>query len=265
MPSTPPWAADRFSEVPYSRSESRDSTSASSASTSEIGYVDEYPREIYDASTVISISRSGKFILLFGALSWLLSGVSPSTARGLSWSNATLNDANGGTLKGQVLVVNPDGNQFPPEKATVYLIYNRDPQSRGESSVGEVFYGEQEKVMKAFAKQEKLRKQHIAEETPEQRAAELEQQYLHSVDQALAAAAAWATRNERKSWQFSVLVPDRGGFWSREGLPPGQYTIIGRGTLGNLDAEWETRAEVRPGETLSMILTKTRVARIVPK
>jgi hypothetical protein len=82
--------------------------------------------------------------------------------------------------------------------------------------------------------------------------------YLQSVDEALTRVRSWLAKHPDRSWQMRTIVPDAQGSWSAEGLQPGGYEVVVRGTLPGYDADWEGAVDLPPGGTISVPLTTPR-------
>lgn len=85
--------------------------------------------------------------------------------------------------------------------------------------------------------------------------------YLGSVDAALAAVSAWASKHPDRAWQVRTVTPDAEGFWSTDDLPPGSYEIVARGAVRGHDADWEASVDLDSGKTISLPLTRPRFFR----
>jgi hypothetical protein len=103
-------------------------------------------------------------------------------------------------------------------------------------------------------------KEKSAQEPKEQRVDEFEKYKLRTVDEGLRAAAAWSIKH-KNTWQLTTVNVSPSGSWSQENVRPGHYKIIARGKVGTLDAEWETEVDVKPGETVSVPLTRVKMGR----
>jgi hypothetical protein len=85
--------------------------------------------------------------------------------------------------------------------------------------------------------------------------------YLETVDETLTWVRTWLTKHPKRSWQMKTLTPDAQGYWSAEGLQPGGYRVVVRGTILGFDADWEGSADLGPGRTISVALTAPRFFR----
>jgi hypothetical protein len=170
--------------------------------------------------------------------------------------------ARSGALVGHVVVTNTDGSTAIPTNAVVYVFYTgSSPDDR--QTAGFAYCAEQLKVLNAIAKQTSKNKLQTGIEPESRRMDEVHEYYLESVDRALKAAADWKQRHKREE-QMVTSKAASDGTWSVHALFPGRYRIIGRGTIGNLDAEWQEEVNVDPGQTISVNLNKIRMARSIP-
>jgi len=163
------------------------------------------------------------------------------------------------TIEGSLALVTGQGKTFAPESATVFLIYYEEGPNAKSDTAGGAFDAEQLRVALAIAEQTTKNKEEIAKEPKAQRENEYEKYLLESVDQGLKAAANWAANHEDK-WQF-ISINTKDGKWSQSDLRPGRYKIIARGASGDLDAEWQTKVTLGPGETISVAMNHVKMGR----
>jgi hypothetical protein len=173
-----------------------------------------------------------------------------------------------GVMKGQVGAMRSGGDVLPPESAAVYILFSspmvRESLGRGSFSIandvdtagGQYSYQlnnvlENNKDLKRVEKN--VRRNHRPED-----ANQIAIYYLQSVDEALTRVRSWLAKHPNRSWQMRTITPDAQGFWLAEGLPPGEYEIVVRGTLPGYDADWEGTVDLPPGGTISLPLTRPR-------
>jgi hypothetical protein len=176
-----------------------------------------------------------------------------------------------GALNGRVGATRSGGEVLPPESAAVYILFSEamDRDSLGrvpflhaydvDTAGGQFLYEinnllEKDKNLKRVEKS--VRHTHSPED-----ANQIAAYYLQSVDEALTQVRSWLTKHPDRTWQMKTIAPDAQGFWSAEGLQPGGYQVVVRGTIPGYDADWEGTVDLPPGGTISLPLTRPRFFR----
>jgi hypothetical protein len=175
-------------------------------------------------------------------------------------SRPLIQDSLFGTVHGQVTVAATNGTKLIPDSATVNLIYEGGSLKLESSTAGDAYLTGATKVARSIAKRTSRDQEKIAQEPKEQRIDEFEKYELQAVDEGLNAAVAWSIQHNC-AWQLAAVRATAEGFWSEENVRPGHYKIVARGKVGDLDTEWETEIDVRPGQTISVPLTHSKVGR----
>ncbi len=172
-----------------------------------------------------------------------------------------------GTLNGQVVATGSGANVLPPESANVYILFASPMEQRGTFShgndVGTAGGQFRFKLNNLIEKNEDLKRlQKKAHHNPQPEDANQIADYcLQSVDEALTWVRSWLTNHPDLSWQMKTIASDAQGFWSAEGLQPGEYVVVVRGTFPGYDADWEGTVDLAPGKTISLPLTRPRFIR----
>jgi hypothetical protein len=79
---------------------------------------------------------------------------------------------------------------------------------------------------------------------------------IHVMDEALTGVRDWAATHPELGWEFKVLKADTRGSWSAEGLRPGAYQVVARGSISGRQAGWHALAIVGPRKTLTVRLPR---------
>jgi hypothetical protein len=171
-----------------------------------------------------------------------------------------------GTLKGQVGTTKSDGAMVPPESATVYVLFSSAMAAGSFSHVNDVDTAAGQfslRLNDLLSKNKELKKlEESARRNPRPEAADqIATYYLQTLDEALTQVRSWLTKHPDRSWQMKTVTPDERGFWLIEGLQPGGYEVVARGKCSGYDADWESKADLAPGRTISMPLTRPRFFR----
>lgn len=87
----------------------------------------------------------------------------------------------------------------------------------------------------------------------DQQAIAIADRVLSDEDAALADLNKWVARHPNDAWQAVIVAPDEQGRWEADGLHPGSYRIVIRGTVSKLDADWEYIRDVEPGKSLALV------------
>jgi hypothetical protein len=174
-----------------------------------------------------------------------------------------------GSMKGRVGTTRSGGDVLPPESAVVYILFSaemaRDAFGREWSfthagdldTAGGQYTYQLNNLLDKNKDLKRLEKSVRHNPKPED-ANQIATYYLQTVDDALAGVRSWLAKHPNRSWQMKTFGPDAQGFWSAEGLPPGGYEVVVRGTLSGYDADWEGSVDLRPGGTISLPLTRPR-------
>jgi hypothetical protein len=174
-----------------------------------------------------------------------------------------------GTLNGRVGATKTGGEVLPPESATIYILFSsemvRDSVGREVSfahatdlnTAGGQYSYQLNNMLEKNKELRRLEKSARHNARPED-ANQIATYMLQSVDEALTRVRDWLTKHPDRNWQMKAVAPDAQGFWSAEGLPPGGYEVVVRGTLPGYDADWEGSVDLSPGGTLSLLLTRPR-------
>ena len=160
---------------------------------------------------------------------------------------------------------------LPPESAAVYILFSsameRDSLGRESFShandvdtAGGQFSYQLNNLLEKNKDLKRLEKSVRRNPRPGD-ASQIAAYYLQSVDEALTRVHSWLTKHPDRSWQMNTIAPDALGFWSAEGLQPGGYEVVVRGTLPGYDADWEGTVDLPPGGTISLPLTRPRFVR----
>jgi hypothetical protein len=174
--------------------------------------------------------------------------------------------SNTGTLKGQVGTTKSNGAVSPPESATVYVLFSSAMEAGSFSHVGDAdtaggqfrsYLNNLIAKNKELKSLEKSARSSPRPDTLDQIAA----YYLEGVDGALTQTRSWLTKHPDRNWQMKTVSPDGQGFWSVEGLQPGGYEIVVRGSSSGYDADWEGGVDLAPGNAISLPLTQPRFFR----
>lgn len=174
-----------------------------------------------------------------------------------------------GALNGRVGATRSGGEVLPPESAAIYILFSsvmvRDSVGREVSfshandldTAGGQYSYQLNNLLEKNKDLKRLEKSARHNPRPEG-ANQIATYYLQSVDEALTHVRNWLTKHPDRSWQMKTIAPDAQGFWSAEGLPPGGYEVVVRGTLPGYDADWEGSVDLSPGGTISLPLTRPR-------
>jgi hypothetical protein len=176
-----------------------------------------------------------------------------------------------GALNGRVGSTRSGGEVLPPESATVYILFSsameRDSLGRnvflypiGVDMAGRQFTYQLNNLLEKNKDLKRVEKSVRHTHSPED-ANQIAACYLQGVDQALTRVRSWLAKHPDRSWQMKTIAPDVQGFWSAEGLQPGGYEVVVRGTLPGYDADWEGPVYLPPGGTVSLPLTRPRFFR----
>lgn len=157
-----------------------------------------------------------------------------------------------GLMQGRVGTTTSGGDVLPPESAIVYILF-----WAGFDTAGERFSSQLNDLLDKNKDLERLEKSVDHHPRPED-GNRLAKYYLQTVDEALAGVRSWLAKRPKRSWQMKTVTPDAEGFWFAEGLPPGGYKVVVRGTLPGYDADWEGTVDLRPGGTISLPLSRPR-------
>lgn len=169
-------------------------------------------------------------------------------------------------LNGRVGATKSDGEVLPPESATIYILFSSAMEGRLLShpidldTAGRQFRHHLNNLLARNKELKRLQKSVRRDPRPGD-ADEIAAYYLQSVDEALTRVRSWLTRHPDRSWQMKMVTPDVRGFWSMEGLQPGEYNIVVRGTLAGYDVDWEAGVDLAPGRMISLALTRPRFFR----
>jgi len=174
-----------------------------------------------------------------------------------------------GALNGRVGVTRSGGEVLPAESAAVYILFSsamkRDSLGRGSFShtndldtAGGQFSYQLNTLLEKNKDLKRLWKSVRHNPRPED-TNQIATYYPQSVDEALTQVRSWLTKHLDRSWQMKTIAPDAQGFWSAEGLLPGGYEVVVRGTLlPGYDTEWEGQVDLAPERTISLPLTRPR-------
>ena len=179
--------------------------------------------------------------------------------------------SNTGVLKGQVGLTMSNRRVIIPAQATVYVLLTA-AMKRNEWGWGTFSHvnddgtagGRYRNILSNLLDKNRDLKRLFKEvqHNPDPEiASRIATYYLQSEDEALAQISSWLAEHQNRSWQMRTIVPDAEGFWSAEGLQPGEYEVVVRGKFPGFDAEWEASVDVSPGQTISLPLTRPRFVR----
>src|SRR5260370_1060321 len=73
---------------------------------------------------------------------------------------------------------------------------------------------------------------------------------LSDEDAALADLNKWVAKHPKDAWEAVIVTADEQGRWAADGLRPGSYRIVIRGTVSKLDADWGYILDLEPGKAL---------------
>jgi len=174
-----------------------------------------------------------------------------------------------GALNGWVGATRSGGDVLPSESAAVYILFSSEmvPDLSGRelrfshandlNTAGGQYKYQLNNLLEKNKELKRLNKSVRHNPQPED-ANQIATYYLQGVDEALTLVRSWLTKHPDRSWQMKTIAPDAQGFWSAQGLLPGGYEVVVRGTVPGYDADWEGTVDLPPGGTISLPLTRPR-------